>query len=169
MGRVRTRPRALYIREVYIKNVRCFEDQPFDFGKEGGVLNWIMFLGDNSTGKSTLLRSIAIGLCDQSSAAGLLKESDEGYIRRGASEATIIITLHDPDSSKKEYQIETTITREGTEKTGTYEVVRQETNPEINFPWRSIFACGYGAGRGVSGTGDIAGYSVINSVYNMFN
>ena len=43
---------------------------------------WTVIVGDNSTGKSVLLRSLALGLCDQTSAAGLLRESDEGYIRR---------------------------------------------------------------------------------------
>jgi len=37
------------------------------------------------------------------------------------------------------------------------------------FPWHKLFVAGYGAGRGTSGTGDVAGYSVINAVYNMFN
>ena len=38
-----------------------------------------------------------------------------------------------------------------------------------NIPWRRIFVCGYGAGRGTSGTGDITGYSAINAVYSLFN
>jgi len=45
----------------------------------------------------------------------------------------------------------------------------QQTVPAKRFPWNEIFACAYGAGRGTSGTGDIAGYSVINSVYSLFN
>ena len=32
-----------------------------------------------------------------------------------------------------------------------------------------IFVCGYGAGRGTSGTGDIADYTAISAVYNLFN
>ena len=36
-------------------------------------------------------------------------------------------------------------------------------------PWHKLFVSGYGAGRSVSGTGDVSTYSPINAVYNMFN
>ena len=49
------------------------------------------------------------------------------------------------------------------------EELDQETIPDHNFPWKDIFVCGYGAGRGTSGTGDIAGYTAISAVYNLFN
>lgn len=42
-----------------------------------------MIVGDNAAGKSTLLKAIALAVCDESSAAGLLRESDSGLIRHG--------------------------------------------------------------------------------------
>ena len=72
----------LYISRVVLKNVRCFKDIDLKFSPASSPVPWTMVLGDNSTGKTTLLRCIAMGLCDESSAAGLLKESYEGLIRR---------------------------------------------------------------------------------------
>jgi hypothetical protein len=110
-----------------------------------------------------------MGLCDEASAAGLLKESDEGYIRRGASKARIDIWLHDALSPKKKYRITTTVIREERRRGIFTDRVRQTTSPTRAFPWDELFVSGYGAGRGVTGTGDVSVYSAIGAVYNMFN
>lgn len=161
----------LYLSKIYLKNVRCFDEVtiPLSNGKEprGG---WTVFVGDNATGKSALLRAIAIGLCDEASAAGLLKESDEGYIRRDQLEARIVISLFDPKDTANKYEITTTIKRTKKPNDIFADKVRQTTIPEAEeFPWDEIFVSGYGAGRGVMGSGDISGYSSLDAVYNMFN
>jgi len=160
----------MYIKKIVLKNIRCFEDLEIEFDLSGKTPPWTVIVGDNATGKSTLLRSIALGLCDEASAAGLLKESDSGHVRFGEKEGKIVIVLvrsleHLLD---EQYEIETTIEHFKT-KAGYFERVRQKTRPSEKSPWDNLFAAGYGAGRGTSGTGDIAGYSVINAVYNMFN
>ena len=156
----------LYVSRIELENFRCFERVTIeaDVSLERGP--WTLLTGDNASGKSTLLKAIALGLCDQSSAAGLLRESDSGYIRYGKKKATITIHLVDPVRGNPcdEFWIKTTLT--GDESSS--EQLKQETKPR-KFPWDDIFVCGYGAGRGTSGTGDIAGYSAINAVYNLFN
>jgi len=154
----------MYIKKIILKNIRCFKDVAIFYDLSGDAPPWTVIVGDNSAGKTTLLRSIAIGLCDESSAAGLLKESDSGYVRYGEIEGKIIIHLSEDNNH---YSIETTIKHIKT-KNGYIERVRQKTTPS-EFPWDNLFVTGYGAGRGTSGAGDIAGYSVINAVYNMFN
>ncbi len=84
----------MYISKVQLRNIRCFVNLELSFDLGGPRPPWTVILGDNATGKTTLLRSIALGLCDESSAAGLMKESDEGYIRRELNEpARITIEL----------------------------------------------------------------------------
>ena len=75
----------LQLERVRLVNVRCFEQLDIRLADPGEFSGWTLVLGDNATGKSTSLRSNAMGLCDEESAAGLLKESGEGYVRRGAS------------------------------------------------------------------------------------
>ena len=157
----------LYMSRVSIRNVRCFKNIDVKFSSASTRVPWTMVLGDNSTGKTTLLRCIAMGLCDESSAAGLLRESNEGLIRRKAKSATISIYLADEKGSS--YEIHTTIERRSEGKSE-FEQLSQETKPAGNsFPWGEIFVAGYGASRGSSGTGDIAGYYPINATYNLFN
>lgn len=157
----------LYISQIELRNFRCFEDVIIEATVEGDTAPWTLLTGDNASGKTTLLKAIALGLCDRSSAAGLLRESDSGYIRNGQDSATIEIHLVDRSEGRTvgEYQVQTTLTRLNPH----LEALEQETVPSQAFPWHRIFVCGYGAGRGTSGTGDIAGYSAISAVYNLFN
>ena len=161
----------LYLSGVQLKNVRCFAALDLTLSDpDADPHGWNLILGDNATGKSTLLRSIAMGLCDEASAAGLLKESDEGYIRRGETKATIVISLHDPDAPGKKFRIRTEVCRQEKGRGIFADRVRQKTYPSgKEFPWEMLFVSAYGAGRGVAGTGDISSYSAIDAVYNMFN
>ncbi len=160
----------LHISRVRLKDVRCFHKLDIKLGRPGSPPGWTLIVGDNAAGKSTLLRSIAMGLCDEASAAGLLKESDEGYIRRGASEATIAIWLYDTRSPGEELRITTRVIRDKKRRGIFTDRVRQTTSPARDrFPWDELFVSGYGAGRGVTGTGDISSYAAIDAVYNLFN
>jgi predicted ATP-binding protein involved in virulence len=51
----------LFISRIILKNVRCFK-QKYEFSfltKDGLPANWVVILGNNNTGKSTLLRLLA--------------------------------------------------------------------------------------------------------------
>ncbi len=157
----------LYVNRVELKNFRCFENVVVEPNVGAATAPWTLLTGDNASGKTTLLKAIALGLCDGSSAAGLLRESDSGYIRDGKDKATIRIDLVDLVGGRVEgeFRVETSLTRLNRQ----LESLGQKTTPRKDFPWHRIFVCGYGAGRGTSGTGDIAGYTAISAVYNLFN
>lgn len=80
----RSQSAPLYLRKVCITNVRGFDRIEFDLESDGQPRDgqagggqprmWGVVLGDNGVGKTTLLRCIAMGLCDAGSAAGLLRE-----------------------------------------------------------------------------------------------
>ena len=156
-----------YVSRVELENFRCFESVTVEADVTAPIAPWTLLTGDNASGKTTLLKAIALGLCDRSSAAGLLRESDSGYIRNGQELGSIKIHLVDRSEgrSRDEYEIKTTLKRLNSQ----LESLDQVTEPREGFPWDRIFVCGYGAGRGTSGTGDIAGYSAISAVYNLFN
>lgn len=80
----------LYLKKVTIENVRCFEKLEFDLtAPEGEPRMWGVVFGDNGVGKTTLLRSIAMGLCDEASAAGLLREIYGETIRSSKGPETV--------------------------------------------------------------------------------
>lgn len=158
----------LYVDRIELANFRCFEKVTLDADTSGPRAPWTLLTGNNASGKTTMLKAIALGLCDRSSAAGLLRESDSGYIRHGCDSSTIRIDLVKRIGNRLErgYSITTSFK----ELDSSLEYLEQEaTSPTGTFPWREIFVCGYGAGRGTAGTGDIAGYTAISAVYNLFN
>ena len=158
----------LYISNIVLTNVKCFgRDEEVSIDHSGEGVPFTVVVGDNAAGKTALLRSIALGLCDQSSAAGLMKESDEGYIRRDEQTATIKVELIDRETSDT-FTITTTITKQSSDSIS-FETLTQRTVPSNAFPWHRVFACAYGMGRATGGTGDISGWSVINAVYNLFS
>jgi predicted ATPase len=127
------------------------------------VQKWGVILGDNGFGKTTLLRSIAMGLCDKTGASGLLQDTYGDWVRSGEEKATIKIDLLD---GVKKYWIETTIYHERDSK---LETVEQVTEPPVDFPWRKIFVCGYGANRSILGSELFEKYSLADSLYTLFN
>ena len=89
----------MYITKVRLKNVRCFQDVEIDLshGKPG---NSVLIAGNNGTGKSAIIRAIAMGLCDRDSAAALLRELSGNFVKlkrnKGeTNEATITVELCD--------------------------------------------------------------------------
>ncbi len=169
----------MYIKHLKIKNIRCFDEIEIDFKID--CLS-TLFLGDNGDGKSTILRCLAIGLCDESSASALFRELSGEFVRRRPKKryvpkgdyGTIIITLL--DDNKTYYKISTTI-----KATETFERVfqkglefKQGDNSEWqklnqdNFPWDKIFVSGYGAGSRTQGTEDFQHYLAVDAVYSIF-
>ena len=87
----------MYISKITLKNVRCFKDETIDLGDSYPSL---LIAGNNATGKSSVLRSIAMGLCDEASAGGLLRELPGDFIRTGKDDATITIEFTEEDGEK---------------------------------------------------------------------
>lgn len=125
-------------------------------------------MGDNAVGKSTLLKSIALGLCNESDAVALIKEMPGDFVRKSAEEGYIKISLRQDKPSKrpKKYTITTKITKQSEDAP---EIVRQETSPAENFPWADIFVCGYGASRSSQAYTSYEQYKVIDAVRSLFD
>ena len=163
----------MYIKKISIKNIRTFDEVDIDLNNNSKEPDWVMILGDNGVGKSTLLRSITLGLCDEMGAAGLLRELP-GNLRKNEKEnVKIIIDLIEDD---KTYRIKTEIhgipkktekiKREYKEIINNQEIDYKESNGKHLLD--KIFMCGYGAGRGADGTEDYLEYSIVDAVYTLF-
>ena len=153
----------MYLERLYLENIRCFNKIKIDFEVPGAS---ILILGDNGDGKSTILKSLAMGLCDQSSTAALFRELQGETVRRkkGQEEVTTgkdgFINVYLVSHNGHKYQIKTKIT--SLEK---FERVSQELFETKNgekkrkiiqdeFPWDQIFVSGYGPGIRIHATSD---------------
>ena len=166
MKAVRRRP--LYLSRVTIKNVRCFERLSVDLRATDGVRDWVVVFGDNGVGKTTFLRCIALGMCDEASAAGLLSEVYGDWNRdvgRGVKSAEIKLEFDFPDG-------EASITTKIRPQKSGYDKITQIAKfngSGKEFPWHRLFACGYGSARRSFGSKDVSEYATVDAVYTLFN
>ena len=75
----------MYISKVTLRNIRGFADLQFDLTRDDGTYaGWTVFTGDNGSGKTSLLKAIAVGLIgkDTARAATELSPLDSGRRRR---------------------------------------------------------------------------------------
>ena len=151
----------MYISRIRLKNIRCIDDLEIDLKSRLATNNSLLILGNNAVGKSTILKSIAIGLCDSSSASGLVSDMYGNLIKNGNSTGLIEIYLN---RGRKEWKITTTIKR----ARGSSSLERLTKNP-TDFPWDDVFVCGYGPTRVMQGTSTYSEYAPVDAVYSLFS
>jgi len=98
-ARIGTLPRAgqgwpaVRLRRLRLRNVKSFSDVSFGFLRDGRPDSVVTFVGDNATGKSTLLQSIVLACLGSSFAAKVETISAQTLLRNGASNGSIEVEL----------------------------------------------------------------------------
>lgn len=87
----------MYLRRAILRNIRGFSDLDFSFERTDGnqtsnYAGWSVVLGDNASGKSTLLKAISLAIVGPDNAR-ILQPSAAGWIREGHEDATIALQL----------------------------------------------------------------------------
>ncbi len=85
----------MYIHQIELKNIRGFEDLNFTLERpDGSYAGWTVFTGDNGSGKSSLLKAIAVALTGKDTARAL-QPSFHRWISEGAKvqEGRIELTM----------------------------------------------------------------------------
>ncbi len=83
----------MYIRRVVLDNVRGFGHLDFRFDRpDGTYAGWTVITGDNASGKTALLKAIALALVGPD-AARALQPSLKGWIKEGCPEAVIAVEI----------------------------------------------------------------------------
>lgn len=151
-----------YITRIQLENIRAFRKLNLDVSDTAETARMrTVIIGRNGTCKSTLLRCIAIGLCDPEDGNSLVAEPMGRLITEDSKEAKIMIELVSHDIDEKPLNITTTLQyRNGKE------IVSDQDNPPPS-P-EKLFVCGYGAGRSTEGPDRFRGYRIIDSVYTLF-
>ncbi|HPR31921.1 MAG TPA: AAA family ATPase, partial [Prolixibacteraceae bacterium] len=158
----------MWIELLSIENVKCFEKQMIRFGSTKEPYPWVTLLGENATGKSTILQAIAIMLAGPEGANQLFKP--EGWLKNKSKHGKLSVRLHqstnDPGlfgGDKKERKVfQYTLYVTGNEKLEinkkvfTEPIITEDTNSKT-LPWlrqnallpkgKGWFGAGYGAFR----------------------
>ena len=165
----------MYITNIKLRNVRCYEEAEIEFGSS---CTSIVICGNNGSGKTSLLRSIALGLCDHISAGALIRDLAGDFIRKSSDESTkdreAVITIElASDSRRGDYTIITTFkTRRNVGFEWVETKVKKNGTPlkqEYHFPWQNIVVAAYGAGLRTIGSEDYVQYLAPDAVYSLFD
>lgn len=83
----------MYIKTIQLTNIRGFTNLKFDLVRpDGGFAGWTVFTGDNGSGKSSLLKAIAVTLTGKETARAL-QPSFHRWVREGSAEGQIELTV----------------------------------------------------------------------------
>jgi hypothetical protein len=87
----------MYVKSVTLEGIKKFKNLEFDFKRpDGGYAGWTVFLGGNASGKSTILKSIALALAGPDAGRLLLGSPTDwvGWIRKDerSAEARAILS-----------------------------------------------------------------------------
>jgi hypothetical protein len=165
----------MWVEELILENVKCFDKLALRFGGKSGPYKWITLLGENGVGKSTVLQALGLLLAGPDGAKQLLTRplgwlKDES--RPGKLSARIHKTENDPGEHgerKKRLAFSFTYYVTGTQKISirnkeftepaivensdkTLSWLRQNAFPSKGRGW---FAVGYGAFRRLTKRGQI--------------
>lgn len=91
----------MWVEEITLDNIKCFERHNIKLGSKKDPYPWISLLGENGTGKSTVLQSIALMLAGPEGATQLLKPS--GWLKHGNSPGKLTIKIHQGDNDPGSY------------------------------------------------------------------
>jgi len=134
----------LYISNIKLRNIRCFKELELNFNVDSETPEWTMILGDNSSGKSTLLKAIALGLCKDYQATNILAKMPGTFIRNNSKDSEIKVSLWQINGTTCEIRSFLDADFNNNEI-----VIGQAINPrkDLFYPFDQIFVCAYGATR----------------------
>jgi hypothetical protein len=82
----------MYLKQIEIKNIKCFSDLKISFTKGNEVRRWTTLFGKNGLGKSTLLQAIGVALAGPGAVRELVPVA-EGWVKSNEPYGEIIAEL----------------------------------------------------------------------------
>lgn len=83
----------MYIKTIQLTNIRGFTNLKFDLVRpDGGFAGWTVFTGDNGSGKSSLLKAIAVALTGKETARAL-QPSFHRWVKEGEADGRIELAV----------------------------------------------------------------------------
>jgi predicted ATPase len=137
----------MFLRKLRLSNIRSVKEMEISFADgDGTPRQWTFLLGENGTGKSTLLRAIALVLAGSDALPELIAHPD-GWVREGASAGEVSAELATADGDER--PISFTIRRKDTlsDLFKRNQAAMEAIDRAIARAPRNYFTVGYGASR----------------------
>ena len=137
----------MFLKSLKLTNIRCFKEAFVDFDLPGGeIRKWTVFTGENGTGKSTILKSIALVLAGSDALAELIGDPDS-WISGGMESGEIKAEIETATGKKKDIKL---ILKRGE---GLSKVIERSSktlkllNDALEHTSRSYLTIGFGSSR----------------------
>lgn len=96
----------MFLKSLRLENIRCFKHAEIDFDRAGGDnRKWTVLLGENGTGKSTVLRSIALVTAGSDALFELVGDPDD-WIGQFGDTARIVAEVETKSEKLRELTLE---------------------------------------------------------------
>ncbi|HBO3287866.1 AAA family ATPase [Pseudomonas aeruginosa] len=92
----------MWVEELSLENIKCFERESIKFTNKGKHYKWITFLSENGCGKSTILQSLGLLLAGPEGVINLLPRPT-GWLRDEAKAGRISIRIHQGNSDPGDF------------------------------------------------------------------
>lgn len=85
----------MYLQQIHLKNIACFDDLTLDFTQPstGEPCRWIVLLGENGTGKSTVLKMLALSLLGRDMVREVTRGVEWGSFSRSRNDQEVTGTI----------------------------------------------------------------------------
>jgi len=157
---------------VSLEKVQGFQKLDLNLSHHGQPVNTVIMLGDNSAGKTSILRAISLGIADIRDTTIFLEFYRGNFIRQEASKATITVELKGENGTR--LKIETIVYRHKETLGRRYLDITDPLTPvQLDYdqvPWKGIFIVGYGPARHAGQINRmVESYRIRDGVANLFD
>jgi energy-coupling factor transporter ATP-binding protein EcfA2 len=152
------------ITKLVLENIRGFRRLELDLRSlDGKVRPRTLIIGKNGTGKSTILRAIALALVDETDASRLISEPLAGFLARPRTSGNIQAELTEPGTESGAICV-----RKRIQRLRDKESISTQQPKTAGLSKPLAFVCGYGAGRFGAGPESGRSYRPADSVATLF-
>jgi energy-coupling factor transporter ATP-binding protein EcfA2 len=137
----------MFLRSLELENIRSIQRLELDFGSgEEGVRRWTLFIGQNGTGKSTILRSIGL-IASGSDALFELLGEPASWLRKGAKRGAIRAQFETAEGERRAVALEFHEQQSRKDMVLANREHLENLDQALIYSKRNYFAIGYGASR----------------------
>ena len=138
----------MFLEHLYLRNIRSIRELDLSLTDDRGKpRQWTVLLGENGTGKSTILRSIALLLAGSDALPSLIGESPDSWIRFGADSAEIRAVLSTAEDRERKIALRFERGQNIREMFKTNTDSLDALDQALKYTNRSYFTVGYGVSR----------------------